>query len=77
MRQRIVAMREGLATIDPTLTPLAGQKGMFSTLPLSPDQIRALREDHGVYMAGSGRINIAGFIPANLNSFVTALAAVR
>jgi aromatic-amino-acid transaminase len=77
MRQRIVAMRQGLAALDPTLAPLAGQKGMFSTLALSPDQIRSLREDHGVYMAGSGRINIAGFIPANLNPFVTALAAVR
>lgn len=77
MRQRILAMREGLAAIDPTLAALASQKGMFSTLPLSPDQIRALREEHGVYIAGSGRINIAGFIPANLNPFVTALAAVR
>lgn len=77
MRQRIVAMREGLAAADPTLVPLTGQKGMFSTLPLSPDQIRAMREDHGVYMAGSGRINIAGFVPANLDPFVTALAAVR
>lgn len=77
MRQRIVAMRQGLAALDPALAPLASQKGMFSTLPLSPDQIRALREDHGVYMAGSGRINIAGFIPANLAPFVTALSAVR
>lgn len=76
MRQRIVAMREGLAALDPALTFLTAQKGMFSTLDLTPDQIRRLREDHAVYTAGA-RINIAGLVPSNLAAFAAALAAVR
>ncbi|MEZ5654626.1 MAG: amino acid aminotransferase [Sphingobium sp.] len=75
MRQRIVAMREGLAALEPSLAFMTRQKGMFSTLHLTPEQIVALREVHGVYMAGSGRINIAGLVPANLSQFVRALSA--
>lgn len=77
MRQRIADMRIGLAALDPSLAAVAGMKGMFSTLPLSPAQITALREDHAVYMAGSGRINVAGLSPASLPRFAAALAAVR
>lgn len=77
MRQRIADMRAGLAALDPSLAAVAGMKGMFSTLPLSPAQITALREDHAVYMAGSGRINVAGLSPASLPRFAAALAAVR
>jgi aromatic-amino-acid transaminase len=58
------------------LAPLAQQQGMFAMLPLSKDQIQALREDHGIYMAGSGRINIAGLTTGNIDKFVSALAAV-
>ena len=75
IRQRIGAMREGLAALDPTLAFLTAQKGMFSTLDLTPDQIRRLREDHAVYTAGA-RINIAGLVPSNLAAFSAALAAV-
>lgn len=77
VRLRIAAMRAGLAALDPALAFLTAQKGMFSTLDLTPDQIRSLREDHAVYMAGSGRINIAGLVPGNLQAFTRALAAVR
>lgn len=77
MRNRIAAMRAGLAALDPALGFIAGQKGMFSTLALSPAQVRELRERHGVYMADSGRINVAGLTPANLEPFAAALAAVR
>lgn len=77
MRTRIIAMRNGLAALDPALAFIARQKGMFSTLDLSPDQVRALRENHAVYMAGSGRIAICGLTPNNLQPFASALAAVR
>ena len=77
VRLRIASMRAGLAALDPALAFLTAQKGMFSTLDLTPDQIRSLREDHAVYMAGSGRINIAGLVPGNLQAFTGALAAVR
>ncbi|MFV0243617.1 MAG: aromatic amino acid transaminase [Qingshengfaniella sp.] len=62
MVARITKLRMGLAeALDWThSTALAQQKGMFSLLPLSETQVGALREDHGVYMPSSGRINIAG-----------------
>jgi aromatic-amino-acid transaminase len=56
--------------------PVARGHGMFATLPLSKDQIQALRDDHGIYMAGSGRINVAGLTMGNLPKFIEALAAV-
>jgi len=34
------------------------------------------REEHAIYMAGSGRINIAGLTSGNIAKFVDALAAV-
>jgi aromatic-amino-acid transaminase len=80
MRARIRQVRAALGeagsagAID--LAPLARGRGMFATLPLSKEQIQALREQHGVYMAGSGRINIAGLTMGNLPKFVAALAAV-
>ena len=49
---------------------------MFATLALSKEQIERLRTDHGIYMAGSGRINIAGLTMGNLPKFVAALADV-
>ena len=80
MRARIRQVRERLAaagsagSID--LTPLGHQHGLFSVLPLSPAQILTLRETHGIYMAGSGRVNIAGLTAGNIDKFIADLAAV-
>jgi aromatic-amino-acid transaminase len=49
---------------------------MFAMLPLDKAQIDRLRADHGIYMAGSGRINVAGLTTDNLPKFVAALADV-
>ncbi|WP_371619399.1 aromatic amino acid transaminase [Streptomyces sp. NBC_00454] len=43
---------------------LARQKGMFSMLPLTPDQMIRLRSRFAVYGTTAGRVNIAG-IPAD------------
>ena len=43
---------------------------------MTPEQILAIREQHGVYMAGSGRINVAGLTMGNIEAFLLALAAV-
>jgi aromatic-amino-acid transaminase len=80
MRTRIRQVRARLAeagqagTID--LVPIGGQNGLFSVLPLSSEQILKLREHHGIYMAGSGRINIAGLTMGNIDKFIADLAAV-
>ena len=55
---------------------LKSQNGMFSQVPVSPAQTAELREEHGVYMPGSGRINIAGLTEGNIDTFVRALAEV-
>jgi aspartate/tyrosine/aromatic aminotransferase len=39
---------------------IAQHRGMFSRLGLTPDQVATLRVDHGIYMVGDSRINIAG-----------------
>ncbi len=36
----------------------------------------AMREIHGVYMAGSGRINVAGLTMDNIDRFIAAVTAV-
>ena len=77
MRLRVEHVRRQLAELDPFFAPVARQKGMFSTLPLTGDQIRALRGRHGVYMASSGRINVAGLTAATAPALAAAVAAVR
>jgi aromatic-amino-acid transaminase len=80
MRARIRQVRAALGeagkagTLD--LAPFARQQGMFAMLPLDKAQIDRLRADHGIYMAGSGRINVAGLTTDNLPKFVAALADV-
>ncbi len=80
MRVRMRQVRAQLAeaghagSID--LTPLGHQNGLFSVLPLSSEQILQLREDHGIYMAGSGRVNIAGLTAGNIGKFIADLTSV-
>jgi len=77
MRDRIQQIRDLLAQADPALAPLANQRGMFSTLPLSVGDVARLREMHGIYMPSSGRINVAGLTPETVVPFVDALASLR
>ncbi len=80
MRTRMRQVRERLAAAGTAgsvdLTPLGGQNGLFSVLPVSKEQVAALRDKHGVYMAGSGRINVAGLTMDNIDKFIDALADV-
>ena len=64
----------GTGAVD--LTPLAHQNGLFSMLPLTKEQVERLRTEHAIYMAGSGRINVAGLHQGNIGKFVEALADV-
>lgn len=80
MRDRMRWVRDRLAAAGQAgavdMAPLGIQNGLFSMLPLSGEQILAIREKHGVYMAGSGRINIAGLTTGNIDRFIAALADV-
>ena len=55
---------------------LLRQKGMFSYSGLTPMQVDELRTNHGIYIVGSGRINVAGMSESNMNSFCDAVASV-
>lgn len=80
MRERIRQMRVRLAAaghiggID--LTPIGAQQGLFSIIAFTPDHVKAMREKHGIYFAGSGRINVAGLTAANIDQFIAAIADV-
>lgn len=58
------------------LTAVGQQKGMFSTLPLTREQVLQLRTDRAVYMADSGRINVAGLQLEQVPAFVEALRSL-
>src|SRR6056297_446894 len=66
VRNGMLALREQLSS---ELRRLAGSdrygfiaqhRGMFSRLGLSPEIVERLRAEHGIYMVGDSRINIAG-----------------
>ncbi len=80
MRARVGELRAALARegrIGPVdLDRLATQHGFFASLELAPAEIVRLREDHGVYVVPSGRINIAGLREDQVGSFAAALRAV-
>ncbi|KJS23992.1 MAG: amino acid aminotransferase [Hyphomonadaceae bacterium BRH_c29] len=66
MRERMISLRRALSgelvqrTGSNLLASLTTQNGMFSQLPVAPEGAKQLRETSGLYMPGSGRINIAG-----------------
>jgi len=73
MRNRINSVRQRLAAADPRLAFIGRQFGMFSMLPLSPEQVLKLRSDHAIYMAESGRFNVVGMSDAQIDRFIAAV----
>ena len=73
MRNRINSVRQRLAAADPRLAFIGRQFGMFSMLPLSPEQVLRLRSDHAIYMAESGRFNVVGMSDAQIDRFIAAV----
>jgi len=80
MRGRIGRLRAALAAYGQVggvdLGALAGGLGMFAMLKLAPAQIDRLQAEFGIYMAQSGRINIAGLAEDDIDRFVDALRSV-
>jgi aromatic-amino-acid transaminase len=76
MRERINSVRKAVALADPRLDFIARQRGLFAMLPLTADQIATLRKEHAIYMAPSGRINVAGLTLAQVPIFIDALQSV-
>ncbi|MFM5931556.1 MAG: aromatic amino acid transaminase [Novosphingobium sp.] len=80
MRERMLQVRGKLGAAGKQggvdFTPMGAQNGLFSIVPLNGEQVLAMREKHGVYMAGSGRINVAGLTMNNIDHFIAAVADV-
>ncbi|MGS2722212.1 aromatic amino acid transaminase [Porticoccus sp. GXU_MW_L64] len=73
VRLRIYGLRTLLrSTIEDRAPDFNGafleqQKGMFSCLPVSPDQQAHMETEHGIYMLPNARINFAALAQSNVN----------
>ena len=82
MRDRMRGLREEFSeamrrrTNSDRFDYVAKQNGMFSRLPLTPEQINILRERDGIYMVGDGRINVAGLPQGNMDYLADKIASV-
>ncbi len=52
------------------------QNGMFSFSGLNKEQVARLKSEFGVYIVGSGRINVAGITTGNIDALCSAIAKV-
>lgn len=82
MRLNMLTLRGGLAAAlrkasnSDRFDFVARHRGMFSRLGASPEQVAALRAEHGVYMMGDSRINVAGLPADGLDRLAAAIIAV-
>lgn len=83
MRARLTALRHGLhdALLHHTGQSevwdcVRRQQGLFSYLPLSPEQVETLRQEHAVYLLRSGRLCVAGLTRTNIDYVAQAIVAV-
>ena len=82
MRDRINGMRQSLVEalttqgVSGDYSFITQQRGMFSFTGLTKDQVDTLREKHAIYIVGSGRINVAGLTPANVERVAEAIGTV-
>ena len=79
IRQGMLGLRDQLAQALRDLSGsdrfgfLAQHRGMFSRLGATPEQVERLRAEHGIYMVGDSRLNIAGL---NRNTVPTVARAI-
>ena len=81
MRRRIASVRTDLReriealNVGRDMSFLTRQRGMFSYTGFSADDVKWIRDTHGLYMAGDGRINVAGLNSGNIDAVAEAMAA--
>ncbi len=81
MRVNMLTLRKGLAEAlrresnSDRFDYIAQHRGMFTQLGGTLEKVRALREEHGIYMVGTGRINIAGLPADGLDRLAKAILA--
>ncbi|NMP16145.1 amino acid aminotransferase [Thalassotalea sp. Y01] len=52
------------------------QKGMFSFLGITPEQVQLLQDEFSIYMVGSSRMSIAGIANSNVDYLAKSIAKV-
>jgi aspartate aminotransferase len=82
MRDTMLTIRQNLADAlrqqcnSDRFDFIAKHRGMFSRLGLAPDLVDLLRDQHGMYVVGDSRINIAGLAGGRYQPFANAVAQV-
>lgn len=82
MRARIQEMRTLFVStlrskgVEQDFSFISKQNGMFSFSGLTPEQVARLRKEFGIYIVGSGRINVAGMTHDNMGPLCEAITAV-
>ncbi len=82
VRQNMLTLRQTLAdelrraTNSDRFDFVAHHRGMFSRLGLTEAQVVRLRDEHGIYMVGDSRINIAGLNARTVPVLAAAIATV-
>lgn len=82
MRSRIKTMRNAMVQkleslgVNQDFSFINDQNGMFSFSGLNKEQVARLKSEFGVYIVGSGRINVAGITTQNIDALCNAIAKV-
>lgn len=82
IRDRINGMRKlfvdtlAKVGVERDFSFISRQRGMFSYSGLNPEQVKKLRDEHAIYIVGSGRINVAGMTEKNMEPLCKGIAAV-
>ncbi len=82
VRTRMISLRQGFAEAlrrasnSDRFDFVADQRGMFSRLGLTPEEVTRLREEHGIYMVGDSRFNVAGLPGDRLDELAAKVVAV-
>ncbi len=82
MRNRLKGVRRMLVEALNARAPahdfshIEAANGMFSFLGVTVEQVQRLKKEFGVYLIDSGRINVAGITPDNVDYLAESIAAV-
>ena len=78
MRLRVHSIRQDIVQSErsnhdtDTLGYISTQSSMFSLLPITAEQERALTRDHGIHVVIGGRVNVARLKPDDISTLINA-----
>ncbi len=75
-KRAMLAQTANQSNLGSVFDYIAAQNGMFSLLPVSPEQAGMLKDKHSVYLTSGGRVNMCGFSPENIDKFCQAYRSV-